>query len=167
MKFPITLGLSFALGLVLSLLPVQFYRPHTDSILNIHGQTIPVPHNLNWVNFFMYPDFYESPASSYLPSMILAFAPFLLGLQWRSLRAAGAWWKILVIVEGLVLIIGAEGVWLAMTFKHANWMTGYTNWKHTPLLLILPGYGILTGITCLIVPWSASFRELLVRSFAG
>src|SRR5450432_3590004 len=102
MKLTLTMGLSVVFGLMLSLLPVQFYLPASESILNKWGQVIPNPH-VTWLNFYSHEDFYESLVTVFAPGLLLTFAPTLLALQWRFLRLSKGW-AVLLSVEALVLI---------------------------------------------------------------
>ena len=142
----------------------QTSQPTSETIFNQRSELIKTP-KITWLNFFRYPEFYESAASSCPPGLLVAFGPFLLALEFRFFRPFH-WWAILLTFEGLCLIVGAGALWLAMALTHANFMTGYSDWKDTPLLYVLPAYGVLTGIACLVAPWVWSLRDLLSRLFA-
>jgi hypothetical protein len=162
MKLRLSIALSLLCGLALSILPIQFHLPTGETILNSRGELINNPH-VTWLNFLLHPDFYESMLNACGPGLAITFAPLLVALQWRFVQAPG-WPRILLTFEGLILIGGAGALWLAMALTHANFMTGYSEWKDTPMLYLVPAYGVLTGIACLVAPWSAGLRGLLSRA---
>jgi hypothetical protein len=159
MKFALGIALSLTLGVLLSLLPFQIYRSNTPTTAYENDKIVEVP-PVTWLNFFRYPSFYESLVSKMPAGVLVTFAPLILLLQSHFIRGM-KWSAIALTIEGLLLIALSCFVHFGFMFSHVNWMTGYTQWRYTPLVFVITGYGMLAGLLCIAWPWAPWLRQFV------